>query len=96
MTLTLNKNYLKLLDTIQIIPKIIEKEAEYNKYLAVTKLIAKKDSRTLKKTALFRLLVKSIEDYEEKIYSLIVAAICDRTILFIIYLHSFSLIIHYL
>ena len=72
MTLTLNKkNYLKLLDTIQIIPKIIETEAEYNEYLAVTEnLIAKKDSRTPEETALFRLLVKLIEDYEEQIYHL--------------------------
>lgn len=69
---TLNKkNYLQLLDTIQIIPKIIETEAEYNEYLAVTEnLIAKKDSRTPEETALFRLLVKLIEDYEQKIYSL--------------------------
>ena len=69
---TLNKkNYLELLNTIQIIPKIIETEAEYNEYLAVTEnLIAKKDSRTSEETALFRLLVKLIEDYEEKIYSL--------------------------
>ena len=72
MTLTLNKkNYLKLLNTIQIIPKIIETEAEYNEYLAVTEnLIAKKDSRTPEETALFRLLVKLIEDYEQQAYSL--------------------------
>ena len=72
MTLTLNKkDYLKLLDTIQIIPKIIETEAEYNEYLAVTEnLIAKKDSRTPEETALFRLLVKLIEDYEEQTYHL--------------------------
>ena len=71
MTPTLNKNYLKLLDTIQIIPKIIETEAEYNEYLAVTEnLIAKKDSRTQEETALFRLLVRLIEDYEEQTYHL--------------------------
>ena len=72
MTLTLNKkNYLRLLDTIQIIPKIIETEAEYNEYLAVTEnLIAKKNSRTPEETALFRLLVKLIEDYEEQTYRL--------------------------
>lgn len=71
MTPTLNKNYLKLLDTIQIIPKIIETEAEYNEYLAVTEnLIAKKDSRTQEETALFRLLVKLIEDYKKQTYNL--------------------------
>jgi HTH-type transcriptional regulator / antitoxin HigA len=72
MTLTLNKkHYLKLLDTIQIIPKIIETEVEYEQYLAVTEnLIAKKDNRTPEETALFRLLVKLIEDYEEQVYSL--------------------------
>jgi HTH-type transcriptional regulator / antitoxin HigA len=72
MTLTLNKkHYLQLLDTIQIIPKIIETEAEYEQYLAVTEnLIAKKDNRTPEETALFRLLVKLIEDYEEQVYCL--------------------------
>ena len=72
MTLTLNKkNYLQLLDTIQIIPKIIETEAEYEEYLAVTeRLIAKKDKRTPEETVLFKLLVRLIEDYEEQTYSL--------------------------
>ncbi|MGL5943716.1 MAG: helix-turn-helix domain-containing protein [Waterburya sp.] len=61
----------QLLDTIQIIPKIIETEAEYTEYLAVTEnLIAKKDNRTPEETALFRLLVKLIEDYEEQVYQL--------------------------
>jgi HTH-type transcriptional regulator / antitoxin HigA len=68
MTLTLNKkDYLQLLDTISIIPKIIETEAEYEEYLAVAEqLIAKKSDRTPEETALFRLLVKLIEDYEEE------------------------------
>lgn len=72
MTLTLNKkNYLELLNTIQIIPKIIETETEYAEYLTVTeKLIAKKDNRSLEETALFRLLVKLIEDYEDQAYGL--------------------------
>jgi HTH-type transcriptional regulator/antitoxin HigA len=72
MTLTLNKkNYLQLLEQIQIIPKIIETEAEYEEYLAVAEnLISKKDTRTPEETTLFRLLVKLIEDYEEKSYSL--------------------------
>ncbi len=72
MTLTLNKkNYLQLLDKIQIIPKIIETEAEYEQYLAVAEnLIAKKNDRTPEEIALFQFLVKLIEDYEEQIYAL--------------------------
>lgn len=72
MTLTINKKeYFKLLDSIQLIPKIIETEAEYREYLAVTEnLIAKKNNRTPEETALFRLLVKLIEDYEEKTFAL--------------------------
>jgi HTH-type transcriptional regulator/antitoxin HigA len=72
MTHTLNKkNYLQLLDTMQIIPKIIETEAEYEEYLVVAeRLIAKKDNRTPEETALFRLLVKLIEDYEEQTFAL--------------------------
>ena len=72
MTLTLNKeNYFKLLEETQIIPKIIETEEEYEKYLVVTEnLIAKKNKRSPEETILFRLLVKLIEDYEEKSYSL--------------------------
>ena len=72
MTLTLSKqNYLKLLDQVQIIPKIIEMKSEYEEYLAVVEnLIAKRDDRTPEETVLLRLLVKLIEDYEEKTYSL--------------------------
>ena len=33
-------------------------------------LIAKKDNKTLEETALFRLLVKLIEDYEQQVYNL--------------------------
>ncbi len=71
MTLTLNKeNYLRLLNETKIIPKIIETEEEYNQYLAVTEnLMAKKNQRTPEETTLFRLLVRLIEDYEEKFYS---------------------------
>ena len=72
MTLTLNKkNYLQLLAQTKIIPKIIETEAEYEEYLAVAEnLMAKKNNRTPEETTLFRLLVKLIEDYEERVYSL--------------------------
>jgi HTH-type transcriptional regulator/antitoxin HigA len=46
-------------------------ETEYKDYLAVAEgLIAKKDNRTPEETALFRLLVKLIEDYEEQTFAL--------------------------
>ena len=72
MTLTLNKkNYLQLLAQTKIIPKIIETEAEYEEYLVVAEnLMAKKNNRTPEETTLFRLVVKLIEDYEERAYSL--------------------------
>jgi HTH-type transcriptional regulator / antitoxin HigA len=72
MTPTLNKkNYLRLLDTFQIIPKIIETQTEYEQYLTVAEqLIAKKNNRTPEETVLFRLLVKLIEDYEEQTLAL--------------------------
>ncbi|MEM7756752.1 MAG: hypothetical protein AAF298_01275 [Cyanobacteria bacterium P01_A01_bin.40] len=51
MTLTINhSNYLKLLNEMQLIPKVIETEAEYEQNLAVVEqLIAKKISVLLKK-----------------------------------------------
>lgn len=72
MTLTIDKKaYFDLLDRLQLIPKIIETEAEYDHYLAVAEnLIANKNHRTSEETALFRLLVKLIEDYEEETFAL--------------------------
>ena len=72
MTLTLNREtYLQLLNSVSIIPKIIETEVEYEDYLAIAEqLLAKRDQRTPEETALFRLLVKLIEDYEKQVYSL--------------------------
>ena len=72
MTLTIDKKaYFDLLDHLQLIPKIIETEAEYQDYLDVTEnLISKRDNRTPEETALFRLLVKLIEDYEEHTFAL--------------------------
>lgn len=72
MTLTIDRdNYLKLLNQRQIIPKIIESDTEYEKYLAAAEqLIGKKNNRSPEETILFRLLVKLIEDYEEKQFSL--------------------------
>ena len=72
MTLTINKKaYFVLLDNLQLIPKIIETQAEYNSYLAVTEnLISKRGNRTPEETILFRLLIKLIEDYEEQTFAL--------------------------
>ncbi len=72
MTLTLNKaNYFQLLTDSKIILKIIDNETEYQEYLKVAeKLIAKKQNRTLEESVLLKLLVKLIEDYEEKTYEI--------------------------
>lgn len=72
MTLTINReNYFKLLDELNLIPKVIETEIEYEQNLAVAEeLIAKKKNRSSEETALLRLLVKLIEDYEETNYNL--------------------------
>jgi HTH-type transcriptional regulator / antitoxin HigA len=72
MTLTISKgDYIDLIDRDDIIPKIIETEAEYQQFLAVAeRLIAKKQERTAAETVLFRLLVKLIRDYEEETYQI--------------------------
>lgn len=72
MTYTINREvYFKLLQETQFIPKVIETETEYEQNLAVAeKLIAKKKHRSPEETALLRLLVKLIEDYEETNYHL--------------------------
>jgi HTH-type transcriptional regulator / antitoxin HigA len=65
------ESYINLLDRERIIPKIIETNAEYEQFLAIVeKLMSRKKIRTLEETALFRLLVKLIRDYEEEMYSL--------------------------
>jgi HTH-type transcriptional regulator / antitoxin HigA len=65
------ESYINLLDRERIIPKIIETNAEYEQFLAIVeKLMSRKKIRTLEETALFRLLVKLIRDYEEETYSL--------------------------
>ncbi len=51
--------------------RFIETEAEYENYLAISEqLLAKRNHRSLEETALFRLLAKLIEDYEEQVYNL--------------------------
>jgi HTH-type transcriptional regulator / antitoxin HigA len=72
MTLTINHhNYLQLWAEANISPKVIESESEYRQFLAVAEnLLAKKNLRTPEETALFRIVVKLIEDYESKYYNL--------------------------
>jgi HTH-type transcriptional regulator / antitoxin HigA len=66
MIAIINKQkYLELIDNADIIPKIIENEDEYDRFLAVAeKLMHKRLSRTSEDTALLMLVVKLIEDYE--------------------------------
>ena len=66
MTTTIDKKkYLDLIDTADIIPKVIETEDEYDRFLAVAeKLMHKRQDRTSEDTALLMLVVKLIEDYE--------------------------------
>jgi HTH-type transcriptional regulator / antitoxin HigA len=68
MTLTIDPNtYLQLWATSKISPKVIETETEYRQFLVVAEnLLTKKNSRTREETALFRLVVKLIEDYESQ------------------------------
>jgi HTH-type transcriptional regulator / antitoxin HigA len=66
MTSTIDKKrYLELLDSADIIPKTIETEEEYDRFLAVAeKLMHKRIDRTTEETALLMLVVKLVEDYE--------------------------------
>jgi HTH-type transcriptional regulator / antitoxin HigA len=72
MTLTINQNsYIDLLKRYEISPKIIENHLEYEKFLAVAEnLLSKRKKRSEAENTLFLLLVKLIQDYEEKTYSL--------------------------
>ena len=70
MTTTINRsNYIDLLNRVEIVPKVIETESEYDRFLAVVEgLLSKRQSRTPEETALFMLLVKLVEDYEREHY----------------------------
>lgn len=72
MTITFNqKNYIALLERDEIAPKVIETEAEYQRFLAVAeRLIFKRQDRTTEETTLLKLLVKLIKDYEEEVFDL--------------------------
>jgi HTH-type transcriptional regulator / antitoxin HigA len=72
MTITINRsNYINLLNEVQIVPKVIETEVEYDLFLVVVEgLLSKRQSRTPEETALFMLLVKLVEDYEQENHSI--------------------------
>ncbi len=72
MTSTFNqKSYIALLERDEIALKIIETEAEYNRFLAIAeRLIAKKQNRSAEETTLLKLLVRLIKDYEEEVFDL--------------------------
>ena len=68
MTITINRsNYIDLLNQVEIVPKVIETESEYDRFLIVVEgLLSKRQNRTPEETALFMLLVKLVEDYERE------------------------------
>ena len=72
MTTTINhRNYIDLLDRVEVVPKVIETEIEYDRFLIVVEgLLSKRQNRTPEETALFVLLVKLIEDYEREHYAI--------------------------
>jgi HTH-type transcriptional regulator / antitoxin HigA len=62
--------YINLFKELNISPKVIDTEAENEKCLAVVEaLMFKGESRTIEETALLRVLVLLIEEFEEKHYS---------------------------
>ena len=72
MTSTFNqKSYIALLERDEIALKVIETEAEYNRFLAIAeRLIAKRQNRSAEETTLLKLLVRLIKDYEEEVFDL--------------------------
>jgi HTH-type transcriptional regulator / antitoxin HigA len=70
-TLTFNEEkYIELFKELKIAPKVIETEPENEKCLAVVEaLMFKGQNRTIEETALLRVLVILIEEFEEKYYS---------------------------
>jgi HTH-type transcriptional regulator / antitoxin HigA len=66
-----HKIYIALLERDEIVPKAIETEAEYNRFLAIAeRLIFKKKDRTAEESTLLKLLVRLIKDYEEEVFDL--------------------------
>jgi HTH-type transcriptional regulator / antitoxin HigA len=70
-TLTFNEDkYFDLFKQLKIAPKVIETEAENEKCLAIVEaLMFKGQNRSIEETALLRVLVILIEEFEEKHYS---------------------------
>jgi HTH-type transcriptional regulator/antitoxin HigA len=67
MTLTFNQEvYTDLLS--EVIPKIIETEAEYEQTLATVEALTFNQNRTPEQTALYKLLVMLVEVYETERY----------------------------
>ncbi len=67
MTLTFNQEvYTDLLS--EVIPKIIETEAEYEQTLATVEALTFNQNRTPEQTALYKLLVMLVEAYETERY----------------------------
>ena len=64
------EKYIDLFKELKISPKVIETEAENEKYLAIVEaLMFKGQNRTIEETTLLRVLVLLIEEFEEKYYS---------------------------
>ena len=64
------EKYIDLFKELKISPKVIETEAENEKYLAIVEaLMFKGQNRTIEETALLRVLVLLIKEFEEKYYS---------------------------
>jgi HTH-type transcriptional regulator / antitoxin HigA len=69
MTLTFDQStYTNLL--VQISPKIIETEAEYDRALAIAEQLTFNKNKTPEERAIYQLLVMLIEAYETKHYAL--------------------------
>ena len=70
-TLTFDEEkYIDLFKELKIAPKVIETEVENEKCLAIVEaLMFKGQNRTIEETALLKVLVISIEEFEEKYYS---------------------------
>jgi HTH-type transcriptional regulator/antitoxin HigA len=60
--------YIDLL--LQVSPKVIETEEEYETTLAIVESLLFNHNRTPEQTALYQLLVILVEAYEEELYSL--------------------------
>jgi HTH-type transcriptional regulator / antitoxin HigA len=64
------QKYIDLFKELKIVPKVIETEAENEKCLAIVEaLMFKGQNRTIEETALLRVIVLLIEEFEEKYYS---------------------------